>query len=171
MVWLYYTCLVLLQLTGLLLTLLSLPGLWLMVGALAAYAWWTGFDKHTGWASLGTVLGLALVAEVVEFLAGAAGSAKAGGTKRAMAGSIVGGLVGAIVLTPLIPIPVVGTIAGLCLGTFGGAFLTELYIRRDPQHSAGVGLGAAKGRLWGVAIKLLFGAVIFLVIAVTALPL
>lgn len=168
--WIYYALLIAVQCCGLALNLASLPGLWLMVASLALYAWVTGFDHHVGWTGIIVVAALALIAEIVEFVAGAAGSAQAGGTKRSMVGSVVGGVVGAIVLTPLIPIPVVGTLVGLCLGTFVGASATEYLIRTDPAHSVRVGIGAAKGRMWGVVIKMLFGVIMLIVSAGVALP-
>jgi uncharacterized protein YqgC (DUF456 family) len=171
MIWLYYTLLILLQLTGLVLTLVGLPGLWLMVGAIAFYGWWTGFDLYIGWPALISMFLLATAAEIVEFLAGAAGSKVAGGTKRSMAGALAGGLVGAIAGSVLLPIPIVGTIAGMCIGSFGGAFLIEWWIKKELGHSANVGWGAAKGRFWGTVLKLVFGAVMFIVAAITALPL
>lgn len=168
--WTYYASLLLLQFTGLLLAVLGLPGLWLMVGALGAFAWLTTWERYVGWPAMVAVLVLALAAEGVEFVAGAAGSAKAGGSKRGMIGAIVGAIVGGIVLTGFIPIPVVGTVIGLCVGSFAGAFLVEVGIGREVDHSLRVGWGAAKGRFWGTVIKLGFGVVILLVAAVTALP-
>ena len=169
--WLYYLLLLLINLTGLGLAIVSLPGLWLIVGATAGFAWVTGFNKYVGWPGLIAVLVLALLAEIIEFVAGAAGSKQAGGSKRGMIGAVVGALVGAVVFTPFIPVPVVGTIAGLCLGSFAGAFLVEIGIGREYGHAANVGIGAAKGRFYGVIIKLIFGVVMLLVAQIVALPL
>lgn len=166
--WLYYLLLLLLNLTGLGLAIVSLPGLWLMVGATAAFAWVTGFNVYVGWPGLITVLALAALAEIAEFLAGAAGTKQAGGSKRGMLGAIVGGIVGAIVLTPYFP--VVGTIAGACLGSFAGAFAIETAIGREYGDAATIGVGAAKGRLYGTILKLIFGVLILLVSAIAALP-
>lgn len=168
--WTYYASLLLLQLTGLALAVLGLPGLWLMVGALGAFAWLTTWERYVGWPAMLCVLGLALAAEVVELFAGAAGSAKAGGSKRGMVGAVVGALVGGVLLTGLIPIPIVGTVVGLCVGSFAGAFVVELGIGRQVDHSLRVGWGAAKGRFWGTVIKLCFGVAILTVVAVTAIP-
>lgn len=170
MVWVYYTLMVIFQVAGLIVTLIGLPGLWLMVGALILFGVVTGWTQHIGWQATIAMLVLATLAEVVEFLAGAAGSKQAGASKRGMAGAIVGGLVGAIVFTPLIPIPIVGTIAGMCIGSFGGAFAVEMLIGKKVQQSAAVGWGAAKGRFWGTVLKLVFGVIMFLVAAICALP-
>jgi hypothetical protein len=165
----YYIILIILMLTGLFLNILGLPGLWLIVISYIGYALLTGWGVYVGWQSIIIVVLLALGAELVEFLAGAAGSHAAGGRKRGMAGAIVGGIVGGIVGTGVIPIPIVGTIIGACAGAFGGAFLLE-YMDKDHEHAMRVGIGAAKGRFWGIVWKSLFGLAMFLVAALAGLP-
>jgi uncharacterized protein YqgC (DUF456 family) len=165
----YYIILIILMLTGLFLNILGLPGLWLIVISYIGYALLTGWDTYAGWPSIVIIVLLALGAELVEFLAGAAGSHAAGGRKRGMAGAIVGGIVGGIVGTAVIPVPIVGTIIGACAGAFGGAFLLE-YMDKDHEHAMRVGIGAAKGRFWGIVWKSLFGLAMFLVAALAGLP-
>ncbi|MCC6425009.1 MAG: DUF456 domain-containing protein [Phycisphaerales bacterium] len=167
--WVYYAILILISLTGWILNLFLLPGLWLMVAAAAGYAWITS-GWYLGIKSLVFLLVLAVLAELGEFVAGSAGAKKAGGTRRAMAGAIVGALVGGILFTGLVPIPILGTLVGVCLGAFLGAGIIELSIRRELWHSTRVGLGAAQGRLVGILIKLLIGLAMFLLAAWTAIP-
>ncbi len=166
--WLYYILLILILLAGLFINILGLPGLWLMIAAAGIYAWVTA-GAFMSWGTLIALLVLALLAELAEFVAGAAGSKAAGGSKRGMAGAIVGGLVGGILGTP-IPIPIVGTIVGACLGAFVGAFIVERSIGRDTNESLQIGFGAAKGRFWGILIKSAFGVVMLIVAAWMALP-
>ncbi|MEA2708729.1 MAG: uncharacterized protein QOF78_1330 [Phycisphaerales bacterium] len=163
----YYILLLALMLTGLFLNILGLPGLWLLVVAYVGYALATGWDVYVGWPSVTVVVLLALGAELVEFLAGAAGSAAAGGRKRGMVGAIVGGIVGGIVGTPILP--VIGTIVGACAGAFIGAAAME-YLDKDAAHAMRVGIGAAKGRFWGIVWKTAFGLLMFLVAAFAGLP-
>src|SRR5262245_27339488 len=113
MIWIYYLLLLTVAICGWLVNVFGLPVLWLIVASAAGSAWLTGFDVHVGWPALITLLALAFVAEIVEFVAGSAGAAKAGGSKRAMLGAIVGALIGGILLS--IPIPLLGTIIGACL--------------------------------------------------------
>lgn len=167
--WTYYILLLILMLIGLFLNILGLPGLWLMVVSYIGYALLTGWDVYVGWPSIIAVVVLALGAELVEFLAGAAGSAAAGGRKRGMAGAIFGGIVGGIIGTGVVPIPIVGTIVGACAGAFIGAFALE-YTDKDADHAMRVGIGAAKGRFWGIVWKSLFGLVMFVVAAFAGLP-
>jgi len=167
--WLYYLVLILLLLSGWVLNLFLLPGLWLMVAAAAGYAWITS-GWYLGIKSLIALLVLAILAEIAEFVAGSAGAKKAGGTRRAMVGALIGALLGGILFTGLVPIPILGTLVGVCLGAFLGAGLIELLIRREVWHSTRVGLGAAQGRLVGILVKLLIGVAMFLLAAWTALP-
>ena len=168
MPWLYYFILLVLLVFGLFINILGLPGLWLMVAALGGYALMTGWDVHVGWPAMIAMLVLAAAAEVVEFVAGAAGSKAAGGRKRGMVGAIVGGLLGGIFLS-VIPIPIISTIVGACLGAFLGAAIMEFH-DRDVAHSVRVGVGAAKGRFAGIVIKLAFGVAMMLVALAVALP-
>ena len=166
--WIYYVTLVCVLLAGLFINILGLPGLWLMVIAHAAYGWATGWNVHVGWTSLIIITVLALLAELVEFLAGAAGSKAAGGSKRGMAGAIIGGIAGGILGSPIFPI--VGTIIGAVLGAGAGAFLVEMGIGRSKEESTQIAIGAAKGRFIGIIGKSIFGIAMLLVSAFTAFP-
>lgn len=168
--WLWYISLLAVMLLGLFTNILGLPGLWLLVAAVAGYAWLTGFEVYVGWPLLLTLVGLGILAEIIEFAAGGAGAKAAGGTKRAMIGGIIGAIVGGVFLSFLLPIPIVGTVFGACLGAFIGAALIELAIYRDVNRAARVGTGAARGRFWGIIYKTAVGVVMFVVGAIAALP-
>ena len=170
MPWLYYILLLGTYLVGLLLNILGLPGLWLMVTAHAVFGWATGWGLYVGWPSLLILAGLGLCAEIVEFVAGAAGSKSAGGSRRSMAGAITGGFVGGIAFTFLVPIPVVGSILGALVGSAIGASGLEVTRTRDWRTLTRVGLGAAKGRLIGMIAKTGFGIAMFAVGATAAAP-
>ena len=163
----YYILMISVLLIGWFVNLLGLPGLWLMVIGLVGYALATKWNLYVGWPSVIALVALASAAEVVEFFAGAAGSAAAGGRKRGMVGAIIGGFVGGIVGTPILPI--VGTFVGACAGAFLGAAVME-FQDKDARHSIRVGVGAAKGRFWGIVSKLGFGLIMFVVAAWAALP-
>lgn len=168
MPWLYYLLLILVQFLGMLLTLMGLPGIWVMIASVVGYAWLTTFDRYVGWPSIITVLALGLIAEIIEFFMGAAGAKQAGASRRAMLGALIGGLVGGITCT--IPVPVIGTIFGVCLGTFIGASVVEMGIVGSAKHATRVGWGAAKGRLYGILLKLVFALAIFIVAVIAAIP-
>ncbi len=168
--WIYWVLLVVVLITGFLVNILGLPGLWLMLLGHIIFAFVTTWDNYTGWHAVLTLFGLAVVAEIVEFVAGAAGSAQAGGTKRGMGGAIVGGLVGGIAGSILIPIPIVGTIIGAVAGSFAGAAVIERMIEEDNTRAIKIGIGAAKGRFYGIIIKSCFGILMLVISMITALP-
>lgn len=168
MAWFYYLILAALMMLGLVLTLMTLPGLWLMLASAAGYALLTRFS-FIGWKTLAALLAWAAVAEVVELASSGAGAKKAGGSRAGLWGALIGGIVGGIWLS-FIPIPIISTLAGVCLGTFLGAMSGELIAGRHVGRSVWIGVGAAKGRLFGTFIKLGFGVVMLLVTLVLALP-
>lgn len=151
---------------------IGLPGLWLMI-ALAFLVQlfdaipFTGHAPlHFGWTLLGVCIAIGAVAEVVEAAAGAAGAKAGGATRRGMIGAFVGGIAGAIFGTPLIPIPIVGTLAGGLLGSFAGAWIGEASAehQRHPDEKMRAALGAAAGKLAGTFGKLAAGVVIWLLL-------
>lgn len=171
MVWVYYITLILTLIAGMLLTVLTLPGLWLMAGMLGLFGWVTGWDRLVGWPSVVLMVALAFIGEIIEFVAGSAGAKKAGGGFWGGIGALLGGIIGAIFLTGLIPIPVLGTIIGLCLGCFLGALGTELLMGKELKQSLLIGAGAAKGRFYAILIKTSIGVVMVLIALWAAFPL
>jgi uncharacterized protein YqgC (DUF456 family) len=100
------------------------------------------------WTVLSVATGLAALGKVLEFVLGAAGSRRAGGSRRAAALAIVGSLIGGIAGTAL-PVPMVGTLIGTRLGAFAGSLLGGLWAGRPLFPSFEAGWGAAIGRFWG----------------------
>jgi len=166
--WFFAFILVVLVLVGWVLTVFSLPGNWLIVGGAALYAWLFPVSESRlaiGWGVVAALAVLAVLGELVEFLAGALGAAKAGASKRsavlALVGSLVGSLVGAFVG---LPIPFVGSIVGaiVCaaLGASVGAICGELWKGRELEESWTIGAAAFFGRLFGTIGKIIIGSAI-----------
>lgn len=155
------------------LTILGLPGNWLSVLATGLYAWLVPAvpPLSIGLRVVVLLVVLASIGELIEFLAGAAGASKVGGSKRgavlAIVGSIVGGIVGLFVG---LPVPVAGSvIASLlfaALGALVGAVLGELWKGRTGKESLQVGVAAFRGRLLGTLGKVLVGFVMLVVVVV-----
>jgi uncharacterized protein YqgC (DUF456 family) len=169
MAWIYFLLLLLTDIIGLGLAAFMLPGLWLMLAGAAVYAWLT-HGYYLGFKTLIALLIMAFGAEISEFYFGGAGAKKAGASPWGMIGGLIGAIVGGITLSGLVPIPILGTIIGICLGTFTGAFTVELILGQPLSQSAAIGLGAAKGRLTGIAGKLTIGIVMLLISFAAALP-
>ncbi len=170
MAWVWYIVLLALQVAGLVLNLFGLPGLWLMVIAAGLYSWVTWEDRYLKIYALVVIVLLALAAEVVEFVAGSAGAKKAGASKLGMFAAMVGGIVGAIAGTPLIPVPIVGTILGAVVGSAAATMFVEWFKRGEVNHVLRTGWGAGKGRLLGILGKSALGAAMLVVTIVLALP-
>lgn len=146
---------------GWVLTLLNLPGNWLMVVAAAVYAWLMpdGSRWDLSWELVGVLAVAATLGEIAETASAAMGVKKLGGSRRGALLAIVGSFVGAIVGTALIPVLVVGTIVGACAGALGGAMLGEFWKGHGFDHSLRVGQAAFWGRLIGSIAKILTASV------------
>lgn len=160
----------------LVLVVLGLPGTWVMIGLAVAVElldrhYLPGADPVTfGWRAIGACIAVAVLGEILEAGAGAAGTRAGGGSRRGMVGALVGGLVGAIVFTPLIPIPVVGTLLGALIGTFVGAVVAErtAVIRPDARATFRAASGATLGRLLGTLGKTMGAITVWMVLVVRA---
>ena len=160
MLFVYYFLLFAFLVAGLALAVVNLPGLWLMALAAGVYAAVSHFQFVTVKVVV-VLLGLALVAEIIDTLSAGAGAKRAGASRRGLIGAVIGGLVGALFFS--LPIPVIGTVAGLCIGTFAGALIAELTAGKEMGQSMLIGVGAVKGRLLGILFKLMFGCVMILI--------
>jgi uncharacterized protein len=145
---------------GWVLTLFGLPGTWLIVAAASAYSWLMpdGTRWDVSWPLVAVLAVMALGAEIYETAASAQGTRKLGGSRRGAVLAIIGSILGGIFGTGLIPIPVVGTIAGACLGAAFGGMAGELLKGREADHAWRIGKAAFHGRLVGTLAKLLIAA-------------
>jgi uncharacterized protein YqgC (DUF456 family) len=141
---------ILVALVGVGLTLVTLPGTWLMVVAALLCQLWR--PEMYNWWTLGVVLTLAVIGELIEFGASAMGAAKFGGSKRGAIGATAGSLIGAIAGSPFF-FPI-GTIAGGVVGAGAGALLAEKALKKKTWDASGkVAAGAAAGRLVATIAK------------------
>lgn len=158
---------------GLGLTMIGLPGNWVVVGAAVVYRMAVGDVTRVGfsWYVVLGVVVLALLGEVVEFAAGAVGVAKVGGSRRSVALALVGSIVGGIAgLFVPIPIPLFGSLVGAVLcagfGAFAGAVAGERSRGQDMDESIPVGKAAFWGRIFGTASKLTIGFLMVVVLLI-----
>ena len=106
---------------------------------------------YAGWKTFFVVLVAAAIAEGIEFFSGVKGAKKAKGSTRSAWGAIIGGIAGAVILSPFI-FPV-GPILGSFLGTFAGALLLELTSKQESMQALKVGYSATIARIVGFCIK------------------
>jgi uncharacterized protein YqgC (DUF456 family) len=119
-----------------------LPGPPLILAGALLYAWATDFDP-VGAGRLLILTAIALLAYALDYVAGAAGVKKLGGSGWAMLGAVLGAVVG-LFFGPL----------GLILGPFIGASLMELARSRELQRSLQSGAGTILGMVFGLVTKL-----------------
>ncbi|MBS0260936.1 MAG: DUF456 family protein [Planctomycetes bacterium] len=171
----YYTFAVLfslLNLGALASNLITLPGNWFIVLTSVIFALVVKHPTATGlnWWVVGVVAGLAVLGEVLEFAAGAAGAAKSGGSKRGMFISMLGAMAGSLggaFLGTWIPIPVVGNLIGAVVGgaagAFGGAYLGESWKGQGEEERLTISKAAMIGRVLGTVGKLGIGVIMVVV--------
>jgi uncharacterized protein YqgC (DUF456 family) len=155
-----------------LLNLVALPGNWIMVGGAALFAWLLPIENGRGldWKIVIALLVLAIIGEIIEFAAGAAGAAKQGASRRAIALSMVGAVVGSIMgIAAGAPIPILGSfimaLFGGAAGAFAGAYIGEAWKGRGEVERTAVGRGAFFGRIWGTVGKFAVGAIMLAIVA------
>jgi len=168
--------LILIVLAGWILTLLGMPGNWFMVVAVIVYVLLVpvGSSAAIGWGVVVALVALAALGELLEFLAGALGVTRAGGSRRgavlALAGSLIGAVVGLFVG---VPIPLVGPAVGAVLlagvGAMVGAVLGESWKGRGLGESCRIGRAAFWGRVLGTVAKTIVGAAMVATIVIALL--
>ena len=136
----------LLTVTGLAGMLLPiLPGAPLLFLGLVCAAWAEDF-QYVGLWTLLILAAMAGLTYLVEFLASILGARTFGGSRRAMAGAAIGGIIGIFFGFP-----------GILLGPFIGAVLGELSLQRTLDQASRAGFGTVVGMAVGVAGKLAIG--------------
>ncbi|MAW60895.1 MAG: hypothetical protein CMJ94_08680 [Planctomycetes bacterium] len=139
---------------GFLLIPFGLPGNWL-IALCALPGPWIGL----GWTPFLIQLGLASLAELFEFTSALKHARRSGASRAGGWGGILGSIVGAFLLTGLVPVPILGTLLGAAIGAFAGAFLAEIaYSQRSHGDGLQSGWGAFLGTLIGKFLKLALGA-------------
>lgn len=106
------------QAVGLVLIPFSAAGLWVQLGALGLFAWWTSFHP-VGVIPVIVLVGLGLASEAIRLMVGAIRIP--GGTRRRLGVSgVAGGLAGA---ATGIVLPLLGTMFGALLGAATGTLI------------------------------------------------
>jgi uncharacterized protein YqgC (DUF456 family) len=143
LLWIIGSVLAISGLAGLLLPVL--PGAPLLLAGLICAAWADDFRYVGIWTLL--LLGcMAALTYLVEFGASILGVRRFGGSRRAMAGAAIGGLIGLFLGIP-----------GILLGPFIGAVLGELSLQRTMNQASRAGFGTVVGMAIGVVGKLAIG--------------
>lgn len=139
LLWILSVVLIVIGLAGTVLP--ALPGTALVLAGIVLGAWIDDF-AHVGWPSLTLISLLAVLAWVLEYVAGLMGARRAGASRQALVGWAL------------------GTVAGLFMGLIGvlfmplvGAAAGEYLARRDQQRAVSVGLSTWLGLMAGLLAK------------------
>jgi len=157
---------VVLLLVGFGLNLFGLAGNWVMFATSVVHYFLVDRDMRVGYQP-GLILLLfllALTGEGLEALSGIVGTGKAGGSRRAMVLSMLGGMIGSIFGFGIgnVFVPLLGGIVGIFViggvGSFAGAMLGEMWKGSSRSKTLEVGQGAFWGRILGTLAKTLIGS-------------
>lgn len=137
-----------------------LPGPLLVWGIGLAYAALTGFARVT-WLAAGLMTILMILGSTTGWWMQALGMKAQGGSCMSIVGAVVGGMIG----TFAIPIPILGTLVGLALG----ALLFEFGRFGDLRRAAQSGSAALSGYVLSVLVEMLIGGLILVVFVISVL--
>lgn len=150
--YLAFSGLAMFALIGVALAALQLPGVWLILSISALFDWYHHWQS-IGWKWLLVLFGLAVLSEIFDALAGFLAARRAGASRRAGFGAIIGGFAGMLMFTIPIPIPGLGAVIGGLIGCFFGALIAELTLHDKIEVGVRVGLFATVGKVIGLAAK------------------
>ena len=143
LIWLLAAVLIVAGLVGLVLP--AVPGPVLLFAGFVLGAWAEDFE-HIGAVTLSLLGAMAVVAYVLDFIAGSLGASRYGASRRAVVGAAIGALVG-----------IFFGLVGVLIGPFVGAVLGELSAQRTLHEASRAGFGATLGMVLGAAAKLALG--------------
>jgi hypothetical protein len=140
---LIYTTVVILSFLGLVLTIFSLPGIWLIYISTILVAILDNFQTFTPEILIFLFL-MSLFSTFIDNIIAALGVKAMGGSIWGMLGAILGGVVGFFV----------GNFFGIILGPLIGAFLFEFLLNRKSfKNSIRAGLGTFLGFVFSILFK------------------
>ncbi len=135
----------------------ALPGTLFVLAGIVLGAWIDDFTR-VGWVSVTVVAVLAVLAWVLDYVAGLLGARKAGASKQAIVGAAI------------------GTVVGLFMGLVGvffmplvGAAIGEYIAQKDHARAAHVGLATWLGIMAGMVAKVVIAFVMIGVFVVALL--
>lgn len=147
-----------LAIAGVILTILSFPGVWLIYIATVIVAAIGNFEIITPLILVVLFL-ISALSTFADELVGALGARKAGSSKYGSIGSIVGSILGGII----------GNVLGVFIGAFLGATLFEyIFAKKDFNKSVKLGFVAFVGFLIGTGLKTAVnvGIIVFVLIKI-----
>jgi len=149
-VFLAWAACALLCLGGLVLSVFSISGTWLVLGAALGAAFLSGPGEFPGWPALLAFGAVCAAVDVIEWFAAGWGVRRRGGSAAAGWMALLGSLGGAILGGMIVP--VLGSLVGMLLGSFALVYATERRRLRRADRAAHVARGAV---LAGISVLFL----------------
>jgi uncharacterized protein len=153
------TVFILVLFLGVFSTVFGLPGTLIILIDVICYGFATGFER-VGIKVLLVLAAMAILAEAIDVGLNMAGVANLGSSKRGLWMSLIGSLLGAIIMTPFFF--GLGTLLGIFLGGAIGVFAAAFLEQRKLKSAFRASLGAMLGRVAGIASRGIFS--IFMVV-------
>ncbi len=147
-----YVVIAILCLVAILLSCVTLSGTWVVLLA-AVLAILVPEKDSPGPIMIVCFALLSIGVEVAEAVAGAWGVRKRGGSRMAGFVAFAGGLIGLVLGTVLIPIPVIGSLLGMIVVSFVLVYLLESKRLKENDHAAHVAWGTVIGRVFVLMMK------------------
>ncbi|GIP15711.1 hypothetical protein J40TS1_13530 [Paenibacillus montaniterrae] len=132
-----------------------LPGVFAIYAAFFVYGWFFSFDKYNVWFWIIQTF-ILVVLIIADYVVGAWGVKKYGGSKASVVGSTIGIIAGPFVIPAF----------GLVLGPFLGAVIGELLAGSKLKQSLLVGWGSLIGLLSSVFVKIVLQLVMIILFIV-----
>jgi uncharacterized protein len=142
----------LLCLGGLLLAVFSISGTWLVLAAAGLAAALTGPGEFPAWRTLLGMAAACAAVDILEWFAASWGVRRRGGSRAAGWLALLGSLGGLILGSLLIPVPILGGLAGMLAGSFALVYWAENRRLQRATHAAHIAAGAV---LAGISVLLL----------------
>lgn len=155
------TIFILVLFIGIFSIIFGFPGTVIILIDTVIYSLITGF-KIIGWKIIAVLIILSLIAETFDFVLGSAGAKKFGSSKKGVIASVIGGIAGALLMTPFLL--GLGAVIGAFLGGFTGTFLVELIEQKNLKPAFRAGYGTLIGRIAGIFAKSFFALVMIIII-------
>lgn len=138
----------------------NLPGNFIILAFSVLLGWYEGFESI----NLKIIIVLAVIAalaELVDFVIGVIGAKRYKSTNRAIFVSIVFGLIGGVLMSPVLF--GLGALIGAFAGAYIGALLVELAGGKSLNDSLNSAWGVFLGRLGGVFSKVVLGLIMVII--------
>lgn len=138
----------------------SLPANWVLLGLIAS---WKAIHPEFGmaWTGFAGLVGLALVAELLEFVIQLKGSQKYGASGKGNFGGIIGAILGAIMGAGFLL--GLGALPGALVGAYVGCLSVEVLMGRSFDEARAAAWGAMWGKFFGLTVKAGIGGAILAV--------